>query len=420
MIKASAWGVFLGTTIGKAKNPYTLSNIRLHFGIADHRKQLTYSLKPLEALFIGSIHEESKGITTDQQKEVFSLWNERVKQASAKRESRFILTQNIVGVSDTIGTENRLIKYNTKKGAIKTGILLSRALAKDGFQTLVAISKALDHIREMEIRETFTDHQFTMRMERSDTRFFTLFIKKSALYKAIIDPELRGLMAKQAGALEGELPDFVQQGTEMRATFVISNLEAVLLRLDHFDVQYLQDAKEVVEDQQDQTDLAVSSLTKIAASFTYTLTKAFGRDSNPDKGFTDYLEPDTDYPLGRVVYDRRLTAKEKIDYDLIPIFENAIASYLIWKKATANTVVQTNFKTLLAREQDKPLYHLWKELGDFMIRYPHQKGSLRQVFGEYSSLQLGQAAYGQEIAPTTPLHHTLSQLQLYVQLLKTA
>jgi len=314
-----------------------------------------------------------------------------------------------------------LIKYNTQKGAIKTGILLSRALAKDGFQTLVSISKALDHIREMAVKESFSDHQYTVRIERSDTRFFTLFIKKSTLYTAIIDAELRGLMAAQPGALEEELPNFIQQGAEMRATFGITNLEAVLLRLDHFDVQYLQDAKEVTEVDQDQADIvAAPSLTKVATSYTYILTKAFGKDSNPNKGFIDYLESDANYPLGRVIYDRPLTAKEKIDYKLIPLFENAIASYLIWKKATANTVVQTNFKTLLTRDQENPLYHLWKALGDFMIRYPHQKGSPSQVFGNYSALQLGQAAYSQEVVPTTPLHHTLSQLQLYMQLLKTA
>ena len=192
----ASWGVFLGVSIGKsAKNPYTLGNIRLNFAVTDSRKALSISLSEGgDNDVISGIYKESKAspISEREQEEVLTLWNERIKEASVKREQRHILTENILASSGSIDGKNRLIKYNTKQGTIQSGILISRDTDTSFYnQSRYPISEALDKITSMNVNGYFKANDDKIRFEKKSATIFDVYLEKKEFYKAIIDPELQ-------------------------------------------------------------------------------------------------------------------------------------------------------------------------------------------------------------------------------------
>ena len=286
-----SWGIFLGVSIGKSgKNPYTLSNISLKFGVTDSRKILTYSLQPAEQSFISQIFTESRDISEADVQMVNLEWNELIKKASSKRERRHILTENIVGASNQIGTQNKLIKYNTKEGTIKNGILLHRDFGKDGEanSAVLPISEALNIILKLEIDDFFADHKLNFRVKRISENYFQLYLDKKDLYSAIIDEKLRSFLKRAEGQSNDELPDFVQNAGDMTAALHIEKLQLFLNRLDAFGVQFLGHAREL-EDWEIENEADWKSKTKsTTGSYKYRLGRAYGQGSNPTTGFVSY------------------------------------------------------------------------------------------------------------------------------------
>ncbi|GAK75663.1 hypothetical protein JCM19296_1255 [Nonlabens ulvanivorans] len=204
-IKPSWGGIFLGVSVGKSgKNPYTLSNISLKFGVTDSRKILTYSLQPAEQSFISQVFTESCGITDSDIQMVNLEWNELIKKASSKRERRHILTENIVGASGQIGTQNKLIKYNTKEGTIKNGILLHRDFGKEGEadSALLPVSEAYPIISKLDLDDFFADHKLSFRAKRISDNYYQVYLDKRDLYPAVIDEKLRSLLRRESVSLK--------------------------------------------------------------------------------------------------------------------------------------------------------------------------------------------------------------------------
>jgi len=415
-----SWGVFLGVGIGSAKNPYTLANVRLHFAVADHRKLLSYSLKAGESPFIDAIYGESKEITPSEATEVLPQWNSYIKKASAKREKRFILTENIVGVANIISGKDKLIKYNTKQEEIKTGILLHPDTDTDSLLMTTPISKAHKEIQSLAIGGYFSDAKQQVRFERSAASFFKVFIKKKQLYAAIIDPKLRQLLAPQAGIKSGELAEFVQNGNEMTAIIHQNKLLQFLEGLDGYGVEYLAKAQELEDWEKENEKDWKTRTTTSKERYYYELGKAYGQGSNPQSGFENYIEATIEYPLGQVVYHRPLTDKEKYNYSLIPIYQSPQTPYEFWKSILSEKLIAQSYWEAIAQAKSQPLYQGIETLGFFIHNHPHQDGNSEFVFGRYSPRELGEVAYIDQIGPLTSLDKALSQLQLYVELQKTA
>ncbi len=417
----ASWGFFLGVQLGKGlKNPYQESNITFLFAVADDRKTLTYSLRKPENDFISLIYGENIHITKEDRLHIPKQWDDIIKEASSKRENRQILTENILAASSYVGVHNKLIKYNTKEGTIKNGILMSRDFGKDGeHRALVPISNGLKAIENLAEDATFEDHQFGVRFKRLGEHHFQVFINKKQHYKLPLDPNLRKLIMREAGQPESELPDFVQNAGEMTGGIAKRNLEAFLFLLDDYDIKIEGEAKELedweIENQKDWNDRTKKSTDK----FLYELQKPFGQGSNPTAGFLQYTEPDINgiYRYGTVAYDRKLTDKEKYNYSLIPIFKNIAVPYITWKKSLMGTPIETDFKNRISEVRSMPIYKAVEILGYFITNHPHEDGNTEFVFGRYSTEELGTACYEDMIHQITPIKKLLDTLKLYNQLL---
>ncbi len=410
-----SWGIFLGISVGKSgKNPYTLSNISLKFGVTDSRKVLTYSLQPAEQSFISQIFTESREVSEQDVQMVNLEWNGLIKKASSKRERRHILTENIVGASGQIGTQNKLVKYNTTQGTIKNGILLHRDFGKEGEadSALLPISEAYSIISKLEIDSFFTDHKLSFRAKRISDNYFQVFLDKRSLYPAIIDEKLRKLLRREPGQSKDELPDFVQNAGEMTGTLHVENLQDFLNRLDAFQVQYMGKAREL-EDWEIENESDWKSKTKQKkGNFKYQLARAYGQGSNPTIGFVNYQEPTNQNKFGVVIYNRPLTDKEKYNYSLIPIFKNIEEPYQDWRKTILQKGIKDDFNSVVEEARQLPLHEAIETLGYFMLNNLHEDGNAEFVFGNYTAQDLGRVFYEDSIAQIANIDELINQLQI--------
>ena len=414
--KEPSWGMFLGVSLGtSAKNPYTYGNIQLRFAVADSRRLISYSLQPEEHAYISLIYTQSKDISEEEQKNIPLEWNELIKKASSKREQRHILTENIVAASRAIGGENKLIKYNTKTGVIKNGILMDKEFGKDGInKALLPISEAFNMISGLSIDEFFSDQKDQLRFKRIGENYLQVYIHKGENYKMAIDPKLRELIRRAEGQQEDELPDFVQNGGEMTGVLHFNNLKPFLKQLDTYGLQFLGKAKELedweIENQKDWD----RNTKETEGNYVYELGRPYGQGSNPITGFKEYKEPEnTKYPFGTVSYNRPLSDKEKYNYSLIPIFKNAVIPYRAWKQAISDTPIGEEFQNIIEKASKQALYEGKNTLGFFIINNPHEDGNAEFVFGRYSEEELGRTAYEDMISEIDAIDEVLDQLRLY-------
>jgi hypothetical protein len=414
----SSWGIFIGLEIGQGKNPYTLANISLRFAVTDSRKLVEYNLTPEQQGMVSSIYTESKDIKEEEITKVNTEWNELVKEASHKREKRHLLTENIVGASYMIGFYNKLIKYNTREGTIKNGILLAREFGNEGEdkQALLPISDALMFIEQLEKDEEFSDHQMRVKFKRISTNYYQVFLHKKGNFTLHTDQTLRSLIKRAEGQSEDELPDFVQNAGDMTGTLHQRNLERFLERLDNFGVQYLGEAKEL-EDWEMENQEDWNEKTKSKESFRYKLTRPYGQGSNPTIGFTGYEEPNPFYPFGIVLYNRALSDKERYNYSLIPIFANAEEPYRAWKKHIEESILKEEFLRTVEEAKTQPFHQAIQNLAYFITNNPHEDGNPEFVFGEFGGQALGKEAYQDMIGAVTGIDNLMTQLAIELEYL---
>ena len=416
-IREPSWGVFLGITIGRTtKNPYVLSNIELKFAVADSRKYLSYNLTPEQVSFISNIYVESKDISEADRLSIPNQWNQMIKHASAKRERRQILTENIVAAASEIGSKNKLIKYNTKQGVIKSGILMARDFGTEEHFALLHISTGTEKLKSLALDTTFEDHRGGVRFKRLSEGHFQVLIKKGEHYKMSIDPRLRALLLKQEGQPGDELPNFVQNAGDMTGLLPLKHIDAFLMILDAYSLKIEAKAEELkdweVENDKDWTDRTLKSEKR----YHYELGKPYGQGSNPNAGFIDYIEPSqSSFSLGEVIYDRPLSGKEKYNHGLIPVFDIPEIPYSAWKKAMKGSPIDSEFKALVTEVKIMPLHRAIAKLGYFIFNHPHEQGNPEFVFGRYTPIDLGTSAYQDMLAPITAIDILNSQLQIILQ-----
>lgn len=410
-----SWGIFLGIGIAKGgKNPYSPSGINLKFAVADSRKVLEFDLTPEQRPWISHIVEKSKEITPEEVLIVNRDWNELIKDAAKRREWRHILTENIVGAADEIGTYSKLIKYNTKEGTIKNGILLSRNFQKDGEElySLLPINGALQYLKSLGKDQLFVDHKDRVRFVRQDDATFSIAIPKKGNFQLYTDEVLRSLLERKNDQSEDELPDFVQNAGDMTGNLHIENLEQFLERLKTFGLKYMAKAIELKELEKENEE----ERREVAVLYKYKLSRPYGQGSNPTICFVAYEEPSNEYRFGIVTYDRPLTDKEKYNYSLIPIYSNSEQPYKAWKTAVEKTALKEELNDVVAKARSQPKLDAILTLGYFIANNPHEDGNHEFVFGDFDEEALGRVAYDDLIGDLSEIEKLIYQLKIELEL----
>ena len=199
--------VFLGFDINsKHKNPYAPSSVKLRFAIADSRKYIVLSASGDTAKEIERIQARSFQLSTDQKESLIDNWDEVIKVFSQDRQTRYIVTGNILqGSADFSG---KLVSFTTKGKGVQKGILMSEAWTPDSNDNnsdnyvVAPIGKLQKHIMSMRSGATMsTENRITIARHHDDT--FKIIMPKTKTHIPIYtDKEIVKLLENNRDGFE--------------------------------------------------------------------------------------------------------------------------------------------------------------------------------------------------------------------------
>ncbi|MBL6450029.1 hypothetical protein JMN32_27190, partial [Fulvivirga sp. 29W222] len=187
-------------------------------------------------------------------------------------------------------------------------------------------------------------------------------------------------------------------------------------QLDSHGLQYLGEAKKLEDWEIENEEDWKKRTDRPDGIFTYELQRPYGQGSNPTSGFKEYKEPSPAHAFGLVIYSRPLKDKEKYNYSLVPVFEDASEPYSQWKAAIEKTAIHDELLATLKAAKNKPIESVIETLGAFILNNAHEDGNLEFVFGRYGIQELGMAAYEALIGKISFLDELIMQLKIELEL----
>lgn len=146
--------IFLGVEIDlKRKNPYAPSAVGFKFALADSNKYIELPASGETGLKLQSIIGASTNLTAKESKGIIENWDEIIKTKTVNRNTRFIVTGNLLQAFST--TKGKLISYTTiKKGEVLKGILLPEnynpELGENANKVIVPIAAARKLVKSVQ------------------------------------------------------------------------------------------------------------------------------------------------------------------------------------------------------------------------------------------------------------------------------
>lgn len=132
--------VCLGVIIDKKRpNPYAPSAVKFRFAITNSKKYLVIAASGEQGHKLRSIIASSVSLTEKDSDRILSQWKELCQNANANRNTRYIVTGNILQAFSTF--KGTLVSYTTNKGETKKGILMPEAWrpAENSKQNFVSV-----------------------------------------------------------------------------------------------------------------------------------------------------------------------------------------------------------------------------------------------------------------------------------------
>jgi hypothetical protein len=146
--------------------------------------------------------------------------------------------------------------------------------------------------------------------------------------------------------------------------------------------------------------------------FKYELPSAYEKDKYPPQYF-DGTESDSRYPFGVITYKQPLSAKQRLQFNLIPIFDNLAEPYEAWKKvALSNAGVNSEWNSTIKEAKKLDQDSAKNMLGIFIATNAHESGNMEFVFGRVKYKDLGALAYRDFVGSDIDWDVIINQLQL--------
>ncbi|HAF27793.1 MAG TPA: hypothetical protein DCG75_01985 [Bacteroidales bacterium] len=150
----NSYCIFLGFDINpKRSNPYAPSAVKLRFAISDSRKYIVLPASGDTAKEIERIQARSFQLSNSQKESLIDKWDEAIQAFSVDRQTRYIVTGNILqGSADFSG---KLASYTTKGKGVQKGILMSEAWSPENTDSkanayvVAPIAKLQKHIMSL-------------------------------------------------------------------------------------------------------------------------------------------------------------------------------------------------------------------------------------------------------------------------------
>ncbi|HEX8548628.1 MAG TPA: strawberry notch C-terminal domain-containing protein, partial [Cytophagaceae bacterium] len=367
-------GIVLGTDIDFTKdNPYAPSSILLQIACADSRRKLTIPASSYS--FIDSIVAKSYNIPASEIENALKFWDKA--NGNKSKEHRWIVTGNILqGLGHIKG---KLIKFTTSAGEIKNGIKLSETFGREenDYESTVPIEKAIDLIEELNIGESLLTAGEEIKFTNANLNFYEIRIPKSLSRggKFYMDQELRKLIARPHGKRD-ELGTFISIGQEMSGMLHKQNLkDFVKILNDKFRLSVKTSAIEVTDTEDTRGE---------GKEFEFKLTRPFGLGAYPPIGFLRHDNNEGQY--GTVFYDRDLEIKVRLNFSIVPVYDEAEEPVSKWYK-DLSPVQEEMLQTLKAEIKSKNQSGRLAALSNFMLS-TNVIGNPEFTFGEFSEREL--------------------------------
>lgn len=203
----NSYCVFLGFDISpKRKNPYAPSSVKLRFAISDSRKYIVLPASGDTAKEIERVMSRSMQLTTGQKESLIERWDEAIKDFTADRQIRYIVTGNILqGSADFSG---KLVSFTTKGRGVQKGILMSEAWSPDNNNNkadnyvVAPIAKLQKHIMSLRNGATIaTENRITI-ARHYDGTFKVIMPKTKTHIPIYTDKEVVKLLVNNRDGFE--------------------------------------------------------------------------------------------------------------------------------------------------------------------------------------------------------------------------
>lgn len=222
-------GVCLGFDIKKdSKSPYTPSNMKIKFAIANGLKVVAVPASKFEILDAVQKITYSK-ISSYEDETIISRWDDLCRESTGDKEIRYIMTGNILQGLGNANLTGKLVSYTTIDNKIKKGVLLpfgfNPTQQAGGLKISIPIIKALPLIKALpdEKQISTTDNLTFVKRRWVDAFNIIVPAVKKTGGKYYLDNFITSLMVNQ---------EFNKSGANMVATLDIKNLDRL--------VEYLQ------------------------------------------------------------------------------------------------------------------------------------------------------------------------------------
>ncbi len=211
--RSTVGAVFIGYQIDrKKKNPFTASNIKLRFALANSTKYMATPASISD--YINGFMGASYGLRQpSSRKELLDSWDNLTKESTGDRKIRHIVTGNVLQAFTTF--KGKLVSYTTMKGEIEKGILMPEYWSPEEQiedKVVVPIIKALPIIASIQVGNSLKTNSalsfhrypgyFKVVVPSSKTKGGDLFLDKDLLEH--LD---RNIFEKVSDKMVGRLED---------------------------------------------------------------------------------------------------------------------------------------------------------------------------------------------------------------------
>ncbi len=216
----SITAIFMGVSINKKlDNPYAPSAVKFSFALSDGRRMVSLPASGETAQQVERVLSRSFQLNEEAQANFIEKWDQAISNSSADRETRYIITGNILQATPIY--KGKLISYTTADDKVKKGILVppTWSFKENARHVVVPASQLGKVLRSLSVGQSFSMIKKVSFMRQRGR--FNIIIKQHKTYQMIYtDWDLINLMEQSDG--------FQKVSDKMKASFVDENLDKVL------------------------------------------------------------------------------------------------------------------------------------------------------------------------------------------------
>lgn len=367
-----------------------------------------------------NIMAETGVLTADKKDDIRNNWDKYRK--SNAFEYRYIAVGNILKALD-VSKGGKLTKFNTESGDIVNGVqvefvprkteadLLDKAMTHEMFKPAMTIRKLSQAVlrtprgKQFEIIEDggmyfYHDSSGEFHLVVASKNGRGVFTNHDLLKLAILTTE-----EIREGKKIGQFR--TKTGSSMYARFEAYNIAEVCKVLGN--VSGITVGGKPLP-------LPLHENKSAAGRYEYRHTKPADKQKRPAQYFVNQRVATDRHPFGSSVYEYPLTAKQKWQFGLVPVYDNISKPYSTWRE-NLKGLREQRFNDVVKKSKSMTYERAVEVLGSMVFETAHEDGNTEFIFGDFSREDYGKIAY-REFVGQAPSDDAAARLQAFSEMLR--